>query len=404
MHVKKPARRSANGWQHGIAIMFGRISLKNDRNFKMDMCNSKYSPRGTGLGLILGVSLLLSATGFSRAASARDSLNFSEVYELLKANLAGVGEGELNDAAVRGLLDQLSGKVGLVGSLSNATDAATASSALSSDVFDNHFGYIRVNRLAAGIEREFRDAYQRILSTNTLKGLVVDLRFTGGQDYRAAVALADLFLAAEQPLVDWGEGWKKSSAKTNAISLPVAVLVNRMTTGAAEALAGMLRHRDVGLLLGTNTAGQASMAKEFTLKTGQRLRIAVAPLKVADDKELPFSGIKPDIEVAVDPLDELAWFENAYKVLAKPSVTAAGSTNDNVAALTNRAPRRRLNEADLVRMTREGQSQVRDGSPLSGNIQVKAEDQIPQVVNDPALARAIDLLKGLAVVQQFRSI
>ena len=221
---------------------------------------------------------------------------------------------------------------------------------------------------------------------------------------KTCLALADLFLAAEHPLVDWGEGWKKSSAKTNAISLPVAVLVNRMTTGAAEALAGMLRHRDVGLLLGTNTAGQASMAKEFTLKTGQRLRIAVAPLRVADDKELPFSGIKPDIEVAVDPLDELAWFENAYKVLAKPSVTAAGSTNDNVAALTNRAPRRRLNEADLVRMTREGQSQVRDGSPLSGNIQVKAEDQIPQVVNDPALARAIDLLKGLAVVQQFRSI
>src|SRR5262249_19846277 len=149
------------------------------------------------------------------------------------------------------------------------------------------------------------------------KGLIVDLRFTDGQDYAAAVALADRFLSAEQPLVDWGEGWKNSSAKTNAISLPVAVLVNRKTTGAAEALAGILRYRDVGLLIGTNTAGQASMAREFPLKTGQRLRLAVAPVKVADGRELPFSGIKPDIEVEVSPEDELAWYEDALRPVSK---------------------------------------------------------------------------------------
>jgi len=367
----------------------------------MDMHNSKRSFGSAARSLILCSIFLLAALGDSRAAS-KDTLNFGEVYELLKANLAGVGEGELNDAAVRGLLEQLSTKVVLVGGSSNATNDTSSSSMLSSDIFDGHFGYIRVNHLAAGIEREFRATYQQLLATNTLKGLVVDLRFTGGQDYGAAVALADLFLAAEQPLVDWGEGWKKSSAKTNAIGLPVAMLVNRMTTGAAEALAGMLRHRDVGLLIGTNTAGQASMAKEFTLKTGQRLRIAVAPLKVGDNKELPFSGIKPDIEVAVDPQDELAWLDDAYKVLAKSSDVTAGSTNDNVVATTNRAPRRRLNEADLVRMSREGQ--LKDGFPPSENVAARTIDPAPQVVNDPALARALDLLKGLAVVQQFRSI
>ena len=34
----------------------------------------------------------------------------------------------------------------------------------------------------------------------------------------------------------------------------------------------------LGLLIGTNTAGQASMAREFLLKTGQRLRLAIAPV------------------------------------------------------------------------------------------------------------------------------
>jgi len=213
--------------------------------------------------------------------------------------------------------------------------------------------------------------------------------------------MADCFLGASQPLVDWGEGWKKSTAKTNAITLSVAILVNRKTTGAAEALAGILRHREVGLLIGTNTAGQASMAKEFPLKSGQRLRLAIAPVKVADGRELPFTGIKPDIEVEVSPEDELAWYEDAYKVVSKPVRAANIATNDPAGG-TNRAPRRRLNEAELVRMNREGQAVDRE--PPVTNAAGRIFEPPPQVLNDPALARSLDLLKGLAVVQQFRAL
>src|SRR6185503_8474326 len=144
--------------------------------------------------------------------------------------------------------------------------------------------------------------------------------------------------------------------------LPVAILVNRNTSGAAEALAGILRHREIGLPIGTNTAGQASMAKEFSLKTGQRLRLAVAPLKVGDGKELPFTGIKADIEVDVSPEDELAWYEDAYKALQKPLRLASNSNSETNSASTNRAGRRRINEAELVRMSKEGQLPDREPS------------------------------------------
>jgi carboxyl-terminal processing protease len=287
----------------------------------------------------------------------------------------------------------------VVGEASPAGRDSGTNPAVSASVFDRAFGYLRISRLAKETDKEFHTAYERLLSTNKLKGLVLDLRFAGGKDYAAAVAVADRFFADEQPLVDWGEGWKKSSPKTNSITLPVAVLVNRKTTGAAEALAGMLRHRDVGLLIGTNTAGEASMAKEFPLKTGQRLRVAVAPLKVADGRELPFSGIKPDIDVNVSVEDELAWYEDAYKAIPRPARLAAGSETNSAA--TNRTPRRRINEAELVRMSREGQLPDRD--PSLTNEAVTVVD-LPPVVNDPALTRALDLLKGLAVVQQFRSI
>src|SRR6185436_16837320 len=116
---------------------------------------------------------------------------------------------------------------------------------------------------------------------------------------------------------DWGEGLKKSTDKSNAVAMPVAVLVNQKTSGAAEVVAGILRHTDVALLIGTNTAGRASIAKEFPLKSGQRLRVAVAPIKVADGRELPFTGLTADIQVEVNPEYERAWYEDAYQVPGK---------------------------------------------------------------------------------------
>ena len=328
-------------------------------------------------------------------------MDFQEVYQLLKANLAGVSEQDLNTAAVKGLLEQLGAKATLIEEGASTESTNGAQVPVTAEIFDKHFAYLRISTFSAGVAAEVQSLYERLRSTNSLKGMVIDLRYAGGQDYAAAVSLADRFMASETALVDWGEGWKRSSAKTNAISLPMAVLVNRKTSGAAEALAGIFRQREVGLLIGTNTAGQASMTRVFSLKTGQRLRVAVAPLKVADGVELPLSGMKADIEVELSPADERAYYEDAFKVLAKPVKLSSVVTNDSIATGTNRVPRRRMNEAELVRMSREGQSFERE--PVSANPTPPVPEASVPVVNDPVLARALDLLKGLAVVQQFRS-
>ena len=72
--------------------------------------------------------------------------------------------------------------------------------------------------------------------------------------------------------------------------LPVAVLVNRQTAGAAEALAAVLRETGAGLILGSRTAGQAMVAQEFPLKNGERLRIATAPVQLGDGSALAGAG------------------------------------------------------------------------------------------------------------------
>jgi hypothetical protein len=188
----------------------------------------------------------------------------------------------------------------------------------------------------------------------------------------------------------------KSKEKENAVKAPAAVLVNRDTSGAAEALAAILRETGVGLILGSKTAGGAMIAKEFPLKDGQRLRIATVPVKLGDGSPMSAQGVKPDIEVAVTAEEERAYMEDAYAVL--PRTNLASGIFASVEG-TNRPVRRpRISEADLVRERREGTN-----LNLENFTAVRDREPEKPLIRDPVLARAVDLLKGLAVVRRARS-
>jgi hypothetical protein len=235
--------------------------------------------------------------------------------------------------------------------------------------------------------------------TNALKGIVLDLRNADGMDYAAAADTADLFVSKEMPLLDWGSGLTRSKPKSDAITVPVAVLVNQQTAGAAEALAAILRETDRGLILGAKTAGEATMAQDFPLKNGQRLRIATAAVKLGNGETLSVHGVKPDIQVAVNPQDEKAYLADPFKELSKPPTLLAGAlftpaAGTNATAGTNRAGRGRVSEADLIRERKEGR-ELDTSEPTLRDL----EPQKP-VVRDPVLGRALDLIKGLSVIQQ----
>ena len=76
-------------------------------------------------------------------------------------------------------------------------------------------------------------------------------------------------------------------------AVPVAVLVNSKTTGAAEALAALLRRSNVGLLIGSDTAGGLSQFREFPLSNGQRLRVATGPLLFGEGEVLAGAAVRP---------------------------------------------------------------------------------------------------------------
>jgi hypothetical protein len=341
------------------------------------------------------IAIVLSSFALSFHLSAAPAVPppFAEVFQLVRSNLQGVAATELDRAAVEGFLQELNGRVVLVKSDVPAPTNAP-SPVTQTEVFDGKVGYARIAGVTPELAAALASAVAKLDASNQLCGLVLDLRYAGGGDYAAAVAGVDCFLGKEVPLLNAGHGLLRATDKTNEIRLPVVALINGQTKAAAEAVAAMLRQAGVGLLVGSRTAGQASVMRGFTLSTGQSLQVAVAPVQLGDAKAISTNGVAPDIDVAVSADEEKAYYADPYTPIA--SATAANGGSTNLSATAHVPKRTRVTEADLVR--------EKHGDPGSDEAAApkRIEPETPQI-QDPALARAIDLLKGLALVRQWRN-
>jgi len=348
-----------------------------------------------GIRFLAAIALLGAESRVDRACAAdgQPALSFQEIFSLVSSNLPSANATELSRAAALGFVNQLQPQVQLISpdDMNPVKVAATKGT-----VVENAYAVIRLPALDGPVAAEFRQAFQGLGSSNKLKGVVLDLRFCTGRDYKAATAIADQFLSTAQPLFTAGGTNIESTVKSDAITLPIALLVNQQTSGASELLAALLRHTAGAVVIGSRTAGGARIFQDYTLSTGQKLRIAKADLELPNGQSLSAKGITPDITIQVPPDEERAFMEDPYKSLAQAygRNSKSGGTNAATSAViaTNRAMRRNFNEAELVRRHREGL----DMQGLTARIE---DDRA--TLGDPALGRAIDFLKGLAVVQQF---
>jgi hypothetical protein len=342
----------------------------------------------------VAIGLCLPFCGLSQPTTEKGP-PFQEVFDLVRSNLVGVNETALNEAALQGFVSQLYPQVILVTNVL-AGQEATNQPIAKSITYEDTFAYFQIAKVESNLADALGAAFEEIREKNKLKGLILDLRFADGTDYSAAANTADRFVSTERPLLSWDDNTMRSSAKVPLSTLPMTVLVNRKTSGAAEALVAILRETELALVIGTNTAGRAQVFQEFPLSGGTRLKIATTPVKLGNGRVIPPTGLIPDILVSVSEPEEKAYLENPYKPASTVTSKAASSGPSTASTSTSRTPRHRLNEADLVRMQREG-SDFADISSAGS-----ATESDSAIVRDPVLARGLDLLKGLAVVHRTR--
>lgn len=138
------------------------------------------------------------------------------------------------------------------------------------------------------------------LRREKLIGLVLDLRGTAGGKARDAVALAEPFLGPGEVATLLTPGAADEVLRTTrapTTQVPVVVLVDPGTRGAAEIAARALQVSRRGLVLGSDTLGQAPSYRQ--VQAGGAHLTVPAQVALAGGAPLTGRGLSPDIEVQV---------------------------------------------------------------------------------------------------------
>jgi carboxyl-terminal processing protease len=168
-------------------------------------------------------------------------------------------------------------------------------------------GYIKAEVLTKGKAQEIANKIKS-LQKQGAKKLVLDLRNDSEGDEEEGVAVANLFLG--KGLIAYLQGQKYSKVTYEAdpqkqiTDLPVAVLVNRGTAGAAEIVAAAILEDSRGDVVGDKTFGDGSVQKLIEVPDGSALILSVAKYYTPKGKIIQDNGITPNVQVASS--DDLA--------------------------------------------------------------------------------------------------
>jgi carboxyl-terminal processing protease len=165
----------------------------------------------------------------------------------------------------------------------------------------DNVGYIKTTTLGKGKAQEIA-AKIKSLQSKGAKKLVLDLRNDSEGDEEEGVAVANLFLA--KGMIGYLQGQKVDKVTYNAdpqkkiTDLPVAVLVNRGTAGAAEIVAAAILDNSRGEVVGDKTFGEGSVQKVLEVPDGSALILSVAKYYTPKGKVIQDTGITPNVIIA----------------------------------------------------------------------------------------------------------
>ncbi|MEN8169261.1 MAG: S41 family peptidase [Pseudomonadota bacterium] len=239
-----------------------------------------------------------------------------------------------------------------------------------SRTLEEGFGYLRITSFQTKTGEQVRKAVRELKKEHKgeLNGLVLDLRNNPGGVLGAAVAVSDAFL--EKGLIVYTEGRAEDAAlKFNATpddilsGAPIVVLVNEGSASASEIVAGALQDHKRAVIMGSQSFGKGSVQTIFPMSNQSAVKITTARYYTPAGRSIQAEGIVPDIKV--DPL-------------RVEKVESNG---------------KRLKEADLSGHLENGNGKKKVES------EKKSDDEESLASSDYALNEALNLLKGLTILQ-----
>lgn len=161
------------------------------------------------------------------------------------------------------------------------------------------FGYIQLMRFTNRTPQEVREAIQDLFNQQ-VEGLVLDLRDNSGGLLEESIQVASEFVDGGIIVYEKNRQGDKSYEGTSnglATQIPLVVLVNQRTASASELVAGAIRDRGRGLLIGQTSFGKGTVQQIYSLSDGSSVHITAAEWFTPSQTPIDGVGLKPDVEV-----------------------------------------------------------------------------------------------------------
>src|SRR6266851_2025910 len=236
-----------------------------------------------------------------------------------------------------------------------------------SHVESKNIGYIRITsfneQTDVGLANAMKNLKQQ--ADNKLIGVILDLRNNPGGLLDQAVAVSDAFLDKGEIVSTRGrrsddaQRYNARPGAKAASGLPIAVLINGGSASASEIVAGALQDHHRAILLGTRSFGKGSVQTIIPLAGHGAMRLTTARYYTPSGRSIQAKGINPDIVVEAAKIE-------------RPS---ADKKDDKSAAAADK----------------------KDDKSESAAEQSSVDPSIMGTADDYQLARAVDMLRGIAL-------
>jgi carboxyl-terminal processing protease len=164
---------------------------------------------------------------------------------------------------------------------------------------------------------QVRNALQ-VARNMKVQGLIIDLRNCPGGLVDVVMAVTGEFLPDGVVAIEQNAQGKQIQHMVKpgglAADLPLCVLVNKETSSAAEIMAGALKDRGRGPVIGTRTAGLGTLLHAYRMCDGSVVFLATAEWITPGGQQIWHQGISPTIEMKL-PVESDALFPGAAAYL-----------------------------------------------------------------------------------------
>jgi carboxyl-terminal processing protease len=259
-----------------------------------------------------GVGIELTRQYYLRVIAARDNSPAAKAGIRTGDYVRAIGDAPTRDMSVwegiRALRGAPGSKVSLTIIRGNAADPhvveltreADPAASVTSRIAAPGIGYMRVVSVGANTAAQLK-TQAADLAKNGAQKLIVDIRRTSNGSFDEGLQMARLFVPKGTLAIRESKGAARETISATAgdgsVTLPMAILLDTGTSGAAELFASALSGNKRADLIGEHTIGRAAQQKLVKLPDGSGLWLSTSRFLTPSGEQLHEKGLTPTVPV-----------------------------------------------------------------------------------------------------------